>query len=858
MTTRGRVFSLAIALTWCGALPAAPQSQQLEVVVTVDPGVAQAAILATNSAHVHSGVQVTGNVVANEALGAASLVPGRSVSVDRTAHVAGEVSGDVVGLARNAAVDGTVHANQVFDAGATLGGGIVTPLSLPVLAPLPSFNEAAVRSDAANVTVASGTTITLAPGEYGDLVVAPFATVIFGGGVYDLRSIQAAPGAICAFPCRVFAFDGPADVRVEGRVDFGRQARVGPSTSATTAAQIVFHVGGANGGAGGPLDLPAAIAIGRESVVQANLFSRGGTVRVDRDSQITGALLGRDVKVDNNTSVVLASHFDNLAPVAEPAVAFTNGAAAIEIVLSASDPEGGDLTFSIVSGPTLGSLGPVNEAPVPFPGSPPGCNPENVPGCVPPEPPRTSATVTYTPPGENDVEDSFVFAATDPQGAIGTATVSINPPEPPEPPEPPLDTVRAVDGSHETPFEAAVSVRLLADAPTGVATTFAMVAGPGNGTLGALVQGTEVPQRSATVIYTPADGFEGVDSFVFEACGVIASVTECDQGTATIFVRGRLAENQAVQTSENTEVTVTLGGTPGAGTSSLRVPVAHAAFLDGAEIAGNVADANDDGFGDNHNELPGSAPGLMSAGVDLSGGPGSNGVVRMQIEWDISTLHGLAGSLQSAEVLLSTHRGTIDSLPTYFFVATADGNGTLDDGDFELPAVPISGAVMPVVGTVGSDGSFSFDVTGLLRSVLASDRDFFVIQGRVDEQLANGDAQRGLEVRTTASGNLLDHSEPQLAIATPGVTPPELTFSVFTLPASGTLKTSADVPISSAPFTLSDAIVRYKPNPLFTGLDSFQFQVADALNVATATVSITVFAGVDPCAADGREPGCQD
>ena len=74
--------------------------------------------------------------------------------------------------------------------------------------------------------------------------------------------------------------------------------------------------------------------------------------------------------------------------------------------------------------------------------------------------------------------------------------------------------------------------------------------------------------------------------------------------------------------------------------------------LIGAEIAGNVADSDDDGFGDNHNNLPGGAPVFMSAGVDLTGGAGSNGIVRMQIEWA-----GLFGSIvtSTAPVFSSTN-----------------------------------------------------------------------------------------------------------------------------------------------------------------------------------------------------------
>ncbi len=862
MTTRGLHSAIVLFLgtVWCGSGPLAAQNHTSGVAVFTDSGVARAAVLATNSVHLSAGVHVTGNVVANAASTGATLVAGREVAIDKPAVVTGDVFGDSVGLAKGVIIAGSVAYNELFDSGATISGGTSTPLALPVLAPLPRFQEAAIRPGAPDVTVGSGQTVTLEPGDYGDIRVAQFGTLIFAGGLYDARSLGVIVGSeTCNDPCRSLLFSGAAEVRLAGRLESGRAANIGPTSgSGVSAAEIVFYVGGENGGDGGPAASPAAVAIGRESVLAANVYAPHGRVEIDRNSHLTGALLARDVQIDSNSTLVRDSFVANLAPVAQPGTAYTSGAAAIDILLQASDPEGEDVTFSIVSGPALGSLGPVVESPAPFPGDPPGCNPENVPGCVPPDPPRTTATVSYTPPAGDDVEDSFVFAAIDPHGAAGTATVRINPPEPPTPPPPPLDTVLALDAFFETAVELPVEVVLTAAAPDGVSLTFSISNGPAHGTLGALTQGGESPQRSARVVYTPATGFAGFDSFGFEACGVIDSVSVCDQAVATVSVAGALADDQELVTSENTEVTVFLTGTAGAGgAGALRNVHGNAAFLDGAEVAGNVADATGDGLGDNHNALPGSAPNLMSAGVDLTGGAGSNGTVRMHIEWDISALGGLADSLESAQVILSTQRGTTDALDTFFFVGAADGNGALDDADFELPADQIPGVVMPVPDVpVGTDGTFSFDVTRLLREALGSDRHAFVVQGRVDESPANA-TQRGLQVRTTASGNLLDHSEPQLAIATPGVTPPALTFSVVSLPSNGTLRDSLGAIIGSVPFTLGDQVVRYTPNVSFVGADAFTFQVEDLFsNSAIATVSISVLALADPCAFNGREPGC--
>jgi hypothetical protein len=170
-----------------------------------------------------------------------------------------------------------------------------------------------------------------------------------------------------------------------------------------------------------------------------------------------------------------------------------------------------------------------------------------------------------------------------------------------------------------------------------------------------------------------------------------------------------------------------------------------------ASMAWNVADSDGDGFGDNISDGPTSnIPVLMSAGVDLSGGAGVNGTVRLQFEWGLSALLGL-GSIKSAKIILNTSVGSVDSLDTFFYHGTSDQDGMLSNSDFEAPASQIAGVVMPVVGGPGTDGMFMFDVTDLLRADVLGGNDFFSVQGRVDES-AEGPA-RGLQVRTNSTSN---------------------------------------------------------------------------------------------------------
>ncbi len=91
----------------------------------------------------------------------------------------------------------------------------------------------------------------------------------------------------------------------------------------------------------------------------------------------------------------------NTPPVADDTTATTNEDTTVTITLSGSDVDGDSLTFTIVSGPSNGTLGPiVSTGP-------------------------TTATVDYTPALNFNGNDSFVFRANDGNGGTDDATAFI-------------------------------------------------------------------------------------------------------------------------------------------------------------------------------------------------------------------------------------------------------------------------------------------------------------------------------------------------------------------------------------------------------------------------------------------------
>jgi hypothetical protein len=425
--------------------------------------------------------------------------------------------------------------------------------------------------------------------------------------------------------------------------------------------------------------------------------------------------------------------------------------------------------------------------------------------------------------------------------------VSINA-TPEDPPPPPPTTVIATDSSAQTSQDVSATLLLSGTAPAGVALTFSIVpsTGPFHGSLGAVTQGSEAPERSATVVYTPDAGYTGPDSFQFQACGTIASVNVCDAASFSITVGTAppdppsIAHDVEVSTFADTSVLVSLGDSSITSASKRFILKPLAATLQSAAIAGNVADANGDQLGDNVNALPGPAPVFMSAGVNQGGTAGSGGTTRMQFEWDMAGISGSLSNLQSADVILPTNRGTVDSLDTFFYAAGVSGDGNLTNSDFEAPAEQIPGTVMPVPPSmpIGSDGTFSFSVLGQVRAAAQSGFSFFAVQGRVNESLAG--PARGLQVRTTASGNIGSGDIPKLSLTTPGVTAP-LTYRITALPVSGVLRDSFNVLITSVPYDLPSSQVSYTPNTGFLGTDTFSFSVSNGVITSSAFGNINVF-----------------
>ncbi|HXI51676.1 MAG TPA: Ig-like domain-containing protein, partial [Candidatus Saccharimonadales bacterium] len=215
---------------------------------------------------------------------------------------------------------------------------------------------------------------------------------------------------------------------------------------------------------------------------------------------------------------------DNFLPYRPPVIASQSLTNAednpITIILLATDPEGGEVTFYTSDGPTphgtldqYGYLG-------------------------------TNNVLVYTPAPNYNGQDSFTVYAYNAQ-ASASATISLTI-------TPVNDAPSANAQSLTTAEDTALNIILASSDPDGDTLTFSIVTAPAHGTL----SGT-----GANRTYTPAANYNGPDNFTFKVNdGTVDSAPATVSLTVTPVNDSPSANGQSVSTPYNTAVSITLTG----------------------------------------------------------------------------------------------------------------------------------------------------------------------------------------------------------------------------------------------------------------------------------------------------------
>jgi len=231
--------------------------------------------------------------------------------------------------------------------------------------------------------------------------------------------------------------------------------------------------------------------------------------------------------MDPNGGNATATVTIQVKPLPDPPVANNDVATAVEETLTVIDvlrndydPDGDDLIVSSVETPANGATS------------------------------TNGATVSYTPNAGFDAIESFDYTISDQTGkALATARVTVRVVNaPPAENQDPIANAQNV----MTPGNVPLPITLSGSDPDDDSLTFSITVPPTNGTLGAIMP---LGPETAAVTYTPDTGYDGPDSFTFQA-----DDGEGGAATAVVSITVKPVDADLVITKTLESASVTAGG----------------------------------------------------------------------------------------------------------------------------------------------------------------------------------------------------------------------------------------------------------------------------------------------------------
>jgi uncharacterized protein (TIGR03437 family) len=566
-----------------------------------------------------------------------------------------------------------------------------------------------------------------------------------------------------------------------------------------------------------------------------------------------------DGALDSATATVtLTINPQQDAPVANGQSVSTDEDTPKAITLTGTDVDGDTLTYSLISGPTNGTLS----------------------GTVP--------NLTYTPNANYNGADSFTFKVNDGFADSNTATVSISVTNTNDPP---VANSQSVSTNEDTPK----AITLTATDADGNTLTYAVLTTPANGTL----SGT-----APNLTYTPNANYFGSDSFTFKVNdGTVDSNTATVSITVVAVNDAPVANGQSVNTDEDIAKTITLTGSDVEGSPLTYTIVASPTKGVLSGTAPNLTytpNANLNGadsftFKVNDGTVDSATATVNIAIAPINDVPTANGqsVSTNEDTAKAITLTGsdVEGSTLAYTVVTAPANGTLTgTAPNLTYTPNANFNGAdsftfiVNDGTFDSATATVSITITAVndapvangasdttsedtpkaitltgsdiegstlaytVVTAPANGTLSGTAPNLTYTPNANynGADSFTFKVN-DGQLDSATATVSITVTPvndvpTANGTSETTNEDTAkAITLTGsdVEGSTLAYTVVTAPANGTLSGTAPN-------------LTYTPNANYNGADSFTFKVNDGtVDSAVATVSITVTPVNDAPTANG-------
>ena len=248
-------------------------------------------------------VGVSGTVMMCQLDSEAELPVQKKVYIDHDVYFEHDTSiyGEYIEIKSGASVD-NVYYNELLNEGEIRGEEGLFAEQAPSII-FPDLPEAQPGTE--NITIYPGENLVLEPGNYGDIRVKTYGTLILTGGTYHMENLD-----LGYYNTKILIL-GPTEIVINNQLNSFLKSYIGPDKECDISARdICIYVGGENGG--GRYfkyfkDFPKAVQIGRYSDISANIYAPNGTIWVQRSCTVKGAFIGKDVLIGYGVKITLDS-----------------------------------------------------------------------------------------------------------------------------------------------------------------------------------------------------------------------------------------------------------------------------------------------------------------------------------------------------------------------------------------------------------------------------------------------------------------------------------------------------------------------------------------------------------------------
>ena len=234
-------------------------------------------------------VHVTGDIIAVEEKAKidkdsqvdGNIDAGDDIEVDQDGVIGGNVtSGEDIKLKKNASVggDATAAGEVNLASGASVGGTITEDAAVPALPeiPLPTLS---INAGGADVEVDDGETLVLAPGSYGELEADKTSTLILSAGEYAFEKLEVSEGSTIHFDLS----GGSVIINVVEEFELDKEVQM--TAAGGDASSILVQVQDDD------------VILKKEGTYLGTFLAPAGTIKLEKESTLTGMLVGEKVEI---------------------------------------------------------------------------------------------------------------------------------------------------------------------------------------------------------------------------------------------------------------------------------------------------------------------------------------------------------------------------------------------------------------------------------------------------------------------------------------------------------------------------------------------------------------------------------